>query len=152
MKPQIWKNGNFKGGWYLKKYSETGKRMRIPRKHPVSSGYDPTSFNSLKTIVFLKIKIKYYVRILVLWITWAPSLLNVKSSLFDYHTSRSACSIRIQENRTLLIQERREGDRAPYICVLFLCSVIGWFWHDIGQHSNVQLNLCQRNWLKASHR
>ena len=74
----------------LKKYSETGKRMRIPRKHRVSSGYDPTSFNSLKTIVFLKIKIKYYVRILVLWITWAPSLLNVRSSLFDYHTSLSA--------------------------------------------------------------
>ena len=119
----------------LKKYSETGKRMRIPRKHRVSSGYYPTSFNSLKTIVFLKIKIKYYVRILVLWITWAPSLLTVKSSLFDYHTSLSACYIRIQENRTLLMQARREGDRAPYMCVLFLCSVIGWFWHDMGQHS-----------------
>ena len=90
---------------------------------------------TLKTIVFLKIKIKYYVRILVLWITWAPSLLTVKSSLFDYHTSLSACYIRIQENRTLLMQARRESDRASYMCVLFLCSVIGWFWHDMGQHS-----------------
>ena len=74
---------------------------------------------TLKTILFLKIKIKYYVRILVLWITWAPSLLTVKSSLFDYHTSLSACYIRIQENRTLLMQARRESDRAPYMCVLF---------------------------------
>ena len=54
----------------LWKYSETEKRMRIPRKHAVSSCY----FSALNHLA------------------WAPSLRsNVKSGLFDYRYNMIAC-------------------------------------------------------------
>ena len=47
------------------------------------------------------------------------------------HDSLSACYRRIQENRKLLMKARREGDRTPYICVLFqmLCDWLILTWH-----------------------
>ena len=77
--------------------------MRIPRKHAVSSCYF-IALNHLRAVF-----------------TYCKKRFVLLSVLYD---SLSACYRRIQENRKWLKHARREGDRTPYICVLFSSNAL----------------------------